>query len=335
VRRPTEDGEAHLPDRTPLPDSKSSLGPLPRPQLRPRDWVQAILMAFCSMALLQLAQHEFLMDLPMLWYHVAATVLSAVVVLVSIVLYLRWRRTAMTAEEALRQLRLSEALREDLTSMLIHDLKNPLTASLLGSQMLQARQDALEPAEQEMLSIAIQNQKRLVTMIEDLLDIARAEGGHMPVHLAPHDLGPVITAAVEEIAAQAREAALTLTVDLGACPPARCDVDKTRRVVGNLLANAVKFTPAGGHIQVSLRQAQAEALVTVRDDGPGIPEHLHERVFEKYAQAQAAAEGHRMSVGLGLAFCRLAVEAQGGRIWVESATGQGSSFTFALPLHSP
>lgn len=303
-----------------------------RPHSGVRRWLGAVVLALVSMGLLQLAQHEFLMQLPMVWYHAVATVLNAIVVSVVVVLYRQWRASALQAEEALGRLRASEALREDMTHMLVHDLKTPLTASLVASQMLLQRGGVLGDAERELLSMAVRGQTRLTGMIEDLLDIARAEGEEMPLQLADNDLGPMIQAAVDEAALAAEEAEIKLAVDLEACPPVRSDAEKTRRVVANLLANAIKFTPRGGQVTVGLRSAAREALVTVRDNGEGIPEGLQERIFEKFAQAQAAAEGHRMSVGLGLSFCRLAVEAQGGRIWVESTVGKGSTFSFSLPL---
>jgi two-component system, sensor histidine kinase and response regulator len=318
----------------PAPPRSAQSSPAP-PALSPGQWLMAVVVTVCAMALLQLAQHLFFMNLPMFWYHATAAALNSAAVTVIIVLYLTWRRTALAAEEALRLLQTSERLREDLTSMLVHDLKHPLTASLLGSRILLERRDALEPAEREMLAIAIQNQTRLVGMIEDLLDIARAEGDHMPVHLEPTDLAVVINAVLDEAAPQAHGAGLALAVGLVDCPLALCDADKTRRILADLLANALKFTPAGGHVTVSLRPVGGEAQVTVRDDGPGIPESLHDRIFEKYAQAEAAATGHRMSVGLGLTFCKLATEAQGGRVWVDSGEGRGSAFTVALPLASP
>lgn len=109
------------------------------------------------------------------------------------------------------------------------------------------------------------------------------------------------------------------------------DSEKIRRVVHNLLDNALKYTPRGGTVRASAAETEHEVLVAVRDSGEGIPEHLRERIFDKFAQAEAAREGRRLSVGLGLAFCRLALEAHGRRIWVDSVPGAGSTFTFALP----
>jgi len=268
----------------------------------------------------------------MFWYHAVATGLSAAVVTVTGVLYLRWRSSAIQAEDALSRLRASEALREDLTNMLIHDLKNPLAASLGGAQLLLLSGRSLSDTDRELLTMSIESQHRLVGMIGDLLDIARAEAGGMPLNLIDNDPGSVVWEAVDEARNAAGQANVELTVVAEACAAVRCDRDKLHRVVANLLANAIKYTPARGRVTVVVRASETEAVVTVKDTGPGIPQDQHDRIFGKFGQAEAFAGGHHMSVGLGLTFCKLAVEAHGGRIWVSSSPGEGSAFSFALPL---
>jgi len=303
-----------------------------RARRRRGPWLKAVLLALAGMALLQLGQHEFLMGLPMFWYHAVATVLSAIVVTVTGVLYIEWHAAALRAEDALRDLLASEALREDMTHMLVHDLKNPLTASLGCSQLLLAQGTALSDTDRELLDMSVESQTRLVGMIGDLLDIARAEGGAMPLSIANTDVGSSIGDVLAEAGLAAEQHGLELVPNIGGCPPVPCDGEKVRRVVANLLANAIKHTPRGGRITMSLREVDGEALVTVSDTGVGIPESMHARIFDKFGQVGNPGDGQRMSVGLGLAFCRLAVEAHGGRIWVDSRPGRGSTFSFALPL---
>jgi signal transduction histidine kinase len=108
------------------------------------------------------------------------------------------------------------------------------------------------------------------------------------------------------------------------------DVDMIRRVLINLLENAIKYTRSGDWIAVSAIQSEGKMVVTVQDSGPGISESDRERIFQKFTRLQR--EGRSKGLGLGLAFCRLAVEAHGGKIWVESEQGKGSTFTFTLPL---
>lgn len=211
----------------------------------------------------------------------------------------------MAAHEALQQLRVSEAMRDDLTAMLVHDLKNPLTSSLIGSRMLLTRSANLPEQERGMLEMAVRSQVRLVSMIEDLLDVARAEEGKLPVNLVENGLMPIIESAVDEAQLPAQLAKVHLSADLGGCPPVLSDAEKVRRVVANLVENAIKFTPEGGQIVVSLRCRDGEAQVSVKDTGQGLPPNSHEAIFDKFMQA--SSDGPRLSVGLGLTFCKLAI----------------------------
>ena len=315
---------------TPTEGNRAPVDSAPIGALR---WITAVSLAVACVALLQLALHVYFMRLPMLWYHVVATALNGVAVSFAVVLYLRWRSAALATVDALERLRASEALREDMAAMLIHDLKNPLAASLGGSQVLLRRGSSLGEDDRRLLNMTIRSQTRLLGMIENLLGIARAEAGDMPVNLSDTDLGMIARVATEEAQQEAEGAGVSVSVEPGTLARARCDEELTRRVVANLLANAIRFTPEGGRVTVSLQQRDGEALITVRDTGPGIAAHLHEAIFDKFEQAQASEAGHRGSVGLGLAFCRLAVEAQGGRIWADSRPGEGSAFTFSLPLY--
>ncbi len=238
------------------------------------------------------------------------------------------------------RLRASEAMREDLTNMLVHDLKNPLVAAAMALEIYRRhraqRGEKTEEAQQEqeeLLRIAAESNERLRRLIEDILDVARAEGAEMPLALERADLVQIVREAVEAAQARARRAQVAVGESYPDGPLfMSVDAGKIRRVMDNLLDNALKYTPPEGTLRVQVRREPGEALVSVSDDGEGIPPELQERIFEKFGQAQAAREGRRMSVGLGLAFCKLAVERHGGRIWVESAPGYGATFAFALPL---
>lgn len=296
----------------------------------------AVMIAGLAIAATEVLQHRFLMDLPMGWYHVLSAVVKGMIVVVPVTFFLLCKRAERCERAALRQLQASEALREDLTHMLVHDLKNPLSAAIVGSQAVltraQSNGNSLDAEELEMLTVAYDSQKRLGRMIEDILTVAQAEAGELSLSLGVGDVSAVVRDALEQARPLAHESRLELSGELRARPQVVMDAEKVRRVIDNLLANAIKFTPAGGSVHVSVEEAGGEARVAVRDSGPGIPEDLQGRIFGKFAQAEAAKEGRKMSVGLGLTFCRLALEAQGGRIWVESTPGEGSSFTLALPL---
>ncbi len=170
-------------------------------------------------------------------------------------------------------------------------------------------------------------------MVSDLLDVSRLEVGKMPLELAPADMGGLV---VEAVAAAGASPRVRIRVE----PPADklrvvCDAGVIRRVLTNLVVNAVKFTPSSGQIAVSVRGNGSEVKVEVVDTGPGIPPEYHQKVFEKYGQVEAARHGAKHSTGLGLTFCKLAVEAHGGQVGLESAAGAGSTFWIVLPVRGP
>jgi len=315
-----------------LPESAS-----PSRRLSLGEWLLASGLAIGTMALLQLAQHRFFMQLPMLWYHVVAATLNGIVVTVAAGLFLRWRRSAHLAEQALASLRASEELREDMVNMLVHDLKNPLAASIGSLQVVVQRASAdaqpLSAVQERLLANALRGQLRLEGMIGDILEVARAEAGKMPLTLGNLDLCEVARNAAAEVRVTAEERGIHIHVDCQASPVIQADAQRVRRVLDNLLANALKFTPSGGQIAVSVAEGPVDARVSVQDTGHGVPAHLQECIFDRFGQGRAARAGQRTSVGLGLTFCKMAVEAHGGRIWVESAPERGTTFTFTLPLH--
>ena len=297
-----------------------------------RLWVPALVLGGVAVAAAQGIEHHLFMDLPMGAYHALSGVLQAVIVAVPVVLYIFWRRAADREREALGKLQTSEALRDDMTHMLVHDLKGPLTAAMAGLRLVtDRRNDALDETDRQTLSIALCGQDRLAGMIETILDVAQAEAGKLPLSPSTCDLSALAREAVDEALPAATEAGLELTIDTPDQAPAHVDCDKIRRVIDNLLSNALKYTRSGETIHVSVERDGDTTVITVRDAGPGVPEHLRERIFDKFAQAEAARDGHKMSVGLGLTFCKLMVEAHGGQIWVEDAPGGGSVFAFALP----
>jgi two-component system sensor histidine kinase/response regulator len=157
------------------------------------------------------------------------------------------------------------------------------------------------------------------------------ESEGMPLDLEPTNINEVVALALGQVEGLARERGHTLRADLAdPCPSLVADGEKLRRVLINLLGNAIKFTPGAGTITVATR-CEADGLqLSVSDTGPGIPADQLERVFDKYAQV-AGARPTRHSTGLGLTFCKLVADAHGGRVWVESELGQGSTFYVYLP----
>ncbi len=262
---------------------------------------------------------------------------------------LRDREMELFAQVQSNYLRLKEleTLRDDLTHMIVHDLRTPLTSLLTGLQTLEFSEH-IDGDEREMLDISVSGGRTLLGMINDLLDVGKMEDGSLTLDRKPVSASALVEAALGQIASLAKDKHITLTRDITPDLPAFSgDEEKLVRTLVNLLGNALKFTPSQGTITVSVRKELREGEVTgsgqenpantssllfaVRDTGEGIPPDAFERIFQKFGQVESRKAGRKMSTGLGLTFCKLVVEAHGGRIWVESELGQGSTFLFSLP----
>jgi len=226
------------------------------------------------------------------------------------------------------KLRKLETLRDNLTQMIVHDLRSPLTG-VIGYLDLFKRRSApkLDASELNYINTAFSAAEKLNEMITSLLDTNRLESGEMPLELRESDVSEIVRTAMQSLAGALGERKVTPDF-AGTSQTAFCDADLVRRVVSNLLTNALKFTPAQGSITVRVAPNRDLIEVSVSDTGSGISAEHHTRIFEKFGQVES---GTRNSTGLGLAFCKLAVEAQGGTISVKSAPGEGSTFWFTLP----
>jgi len=225
-----------------------------------------------------------------------------------------------------------DELRLDMTSMIFHDLRSPLGNIISSLEMMQSTLPQGDESLRLVLSIALRSSRRLSRLVESLLDLGQLESGQAVLHKTPGVISSLIAEAVEEVhpVAEARGHLLQFGVGKAELPLVDMDVDMIRRVLINLLENAIKYTRSGGRIAVAARIQSGELLVSVTDNGPGIPRGEEKAIFGKFARVHQ--EGNPKGLGLGLAFCRLAVEAHGGRIWVESEVGKGSTFSFTLPL---
>jgi signal transduction histidine kinase len=227
--------------------------------------------------------------------------------------------------------RLLEQFREDLTHTMVHDLRNPLTGISSSLKLLQGHaSDLLPPRYQRILGIAINSAERMLKLVNAILDISRLESGRMPLDPTPFEVQNLVESVslMEAGLVEARDLTYEVCIhdDL---PLAWGDKALIERVIQNLVANAVKFTPPGGRVRIEA-YAEPEApetlWVSVQDTGPGIPPEIREHLFQKFVTGQQEHAGS----GLGLAFCRMVMEAHGERIWVSQTSESGTTFTFTL-----
>jgi two-component system, NtrC family, sensor histidine kinase KinB len=225
-----------------------------------------------------------------------------------------------------------EQMKSDFVSTVSHELRAPLT-SIYGFAETLLRRDVLfvEEERQTFLGYIASEAQRLTSIVDTLLSVARLDAGDLHVELAPTDVRSVVTEVVTS-AEQATANGHRFVVDVPEEPlAASADREKLRQVLANLVDNAVKFSPEGATVTVEARRAGTAVEVRVVDEGIGVPADERERIFRKFHRAEGSRRG-RPGTGLGLFIARGLVGAMGGRIWVDSAEGRGSSFAFELPL---
>jgi len=228
-----------------------------------------------------------------------------------------------------------EQVRADLTHMIVHDLRSPLGSIMSSLQLISTafiEQDETVPV-LKLVRIAMRSGQKLYRLINSLLDMGRLEAGETELKKTRVSPEAVISEAIEQIQPLALDRGQTLLVHpCDALPEVPADNELILRVLTNLLDNAVKFTPKEGTITVRVQQVGQEIQFTVSDTGPGISPEFHQHVFDRFGRLDSA-RGFK-GTGLGLTFCKVAVEAHGGRIWVESEVGHGAAFCFTLPLET-
>ncbi len=236
--------------------------------------------------------------------------------------------------ESYEQLRELERLRDSLVHMVIHDMRSPLMG-ILGtlSMVLPDIQDQIGKEDHDDLAMALTAATSLNEMVSSLLDVSRMEAGEMPVDKAEIDLRDTVVTALASLGALVNQRGIVFEPPADPVP-GWCDAELIRRVIANLVANAIKFTPAAGVITVEIGSEDGSSVVRVVDTGPGIPLEYQTRIFEKFGQVGERGQNKKYSTGLGLAFCSMAVEAHGGKIGVDSVLGEGSTFWFTLPAPS-
>jgi two-component system, NtrC family, sensor histidine kinase KinB len=223
-----------------------------------------------------------------------------------------------------------DELRADLTSMLFHDMRSPL-GNVISSLQLLIDPPPADETVRSLITISLRSARRLNNMIDSLLDLRRLEEGRAVIRRGKVSLAALSAEAVEEAQPVAEGKGILLKLQLPLNLPAvEADQDMIRRVISNLLDNAVKYTPSGGNIRLTAAVESDSVRFSIADSGPGIPTEERHRIFDKYSRIERI--GAPKGLGLGLAFCRLAVKAHGGRIWVDSPPEGGAVFQFSIPL---
>lgn len=233
-----------------------------------------------------------------------------------------------------------QRVRDSLSNMIVHDLRGPLAAIQTGLMFVRDRTpaDRMPALALQAIDLALRACNRLLGLVNALLDIAKMESGELQLQRQPAALAAVARDVADEMAPLAREQGLTIACAVAeSLPLVLLDTEKMVRVLNNLVDNALKFTPSGGTITIAADHnvdglAPNEIRVGVLDTGPGIPDEYRGRVFDRFVQV-SGRKGNRSGSGLGLSFCKLTVEAHGGRIWVDNRPEGGSAFYFTLPLN--
>lgn len=224
-----------------------------------------------------------------------------------------------------------DSLREDLMAMIYHDLRSPLANIVSSLDILNSILPLEDSQIKPVFQIAVRSTERMQRLINSLLDIKKLESGQPITNLKPVSVKALINDSVETVEPISSSKHQVIQKIL----PARianieADENMLRRVIINILENAIKFSPLEGIIEIGCRREEKMLLIWVKDSGPGIPDEARDRIFNKFTRLQA--KQFPKGIGLGLAFCKLAINAHGGKIWVESASGQGSQFNILLPL---
>ena len=239
------------------------------------------------------------------------------------------RRAQVALDDSYRRLRELEQLRDDLVHMVVHDMRSPLTGVLTNLALMQREAATMSAPIREDLHAALESAEALNRMANDLLDVSRLEQDKMPLQRAPCDVSKIAS----DVGAALGMMDRLRQIDVESPGPleVRCDATIVRRILENLVSNGIRHTPAGSRIRISIVDADSRVRIAVADEGYGVPPEARKKIFEKFGTVEARNERAYQSVGLGLAFCKLAVEAHGGTIGVDSGLPAGSVFWFELP----
>jgi two-component system, NtrC family, sensor kinase len=238
-------------------------------------------------------------------------------------------------DEKSRELEAASQHKSDFLANMSHELRTPLNAIIGFSQVLREEiVGTVNEKQDEYLDDILSSANHLLSLINDVLDLSKVEAGQIELEIAPFSLRESLERGVVMVRERATKdgvrVALVTDPDLDLVDG---DERRVRQVIFNLLSNAVKFTPAGGAVDVSAKRVESEVRVSVTDTGPGLVPQDYDRIFDEFQQTEAGID-QREGTGLGLALSKRLVELHGGRIWVDSELGRGSTFVFTLPTEA-
>ncbi len=241
-------------------------------------------------------------------------------------------------EENYEALQRAEHARDSMSHMIVHDLCNFLSVVLSNVQLLQYNVNENNINREELLrglQVSRNSIKEMTFLINSILDVSKLEAGEMPVSLTDISSLHFIKNIYEQYAIQAREKEIHLTIEYDSDDiKAKADKALLNRIIQNLLSNTLKHTKAETEVTLTAKKKEGRNIVfCVADNGPGIPDEYKDKIFDKFFQIDIGRKRKKHSIGLGLTFCKMAAEAQGGKIWVESREGEGSSFKVALEAY--
>jgi signal transduction histidine kinase len=234
------------------------------------------------------------------------------------------------------QLEIASRHKSEFLATMSHELRTPLNAIIGFSEvLLQQMFGPLNPKQAEYLDDVLSSGRHLLGLINDILDLSKIEAGRMELDVDTFSLVEALQNGVTMVRERAARHGIALALDVApGVDLIEADPRKVKQVLFNLLSNAVKFTPDGGRVDVTAAHANGDIVIAVKDTGIGISPEDQERIFEEFQQARRQTERSREGTGLGLSLAKRFVELHGGRIWVESEPGKGSTFTFTLPVRA-
>ena len=239
--------------------------------------------------------------------------------------------------EKTRELEVASKHKSEFLANMSHELRTPLNAIVGFSQVLKQKLfGEVNEKQDEYLDDILSSADHLLSLINDILDLSKVEAGQVELEVAAFSLREALERGIVMVRERATKNGIALQLELDpSVDLVDGDERRIRQVVFNLLSNAVKFTPEGGRVEVAAARVNGEVRISVADTGPGISLHDRERIFQEFQQASSTNGGQRPEgTGLGLALSKKLVELHGGRIWVDSELGAGSTFMFTIPIRS-